>query len=140
MTSPESPALPQPIPNADSLPYWNGAREGKLLIRKCKACGAFHFMPRHLCPACWSDQLEWVQAKGTGSVHSYSVIARPPMAAFNASAPYVVALIDLDEGPRMVTNILGDDALSVQIGDRVQVTFEDRGDGAMLPQFKRAAV
>lgn len=132
------PSLPQPVPNADSQPYWSAAREKRLVIRKCKSCSQFHFMPRHLCPACWSDQLEWVDAKGTGTVHSFTVIRRAPAPAFAANAPYVVALIDLDEGPRMVTNILGADALETKIGDRVKVTFEDRGDGAMLPQFVRA--
>ena len=130
--------LPVPIPNADSLPYWNAARERKLLIRKCSACAALHFMPRYLCPVCWSDQLEWVESKGAGSVHSFTVIRRAPMAAFAPRTPYVVALIDLDEGPRMIANLIGDDALAVAIGDRVTVTFEDRGDGAMLPQFNRA--
>ncbi len=130
-------SLPLPVANADSLPYWNAARERRLLIRKCNACGALHFMPRHLCPACWSDQLEWVEAKGTGSVHSFTIIRRAPMAAFAPRAPYVLALIDLDEGPRMMANVLGEDALSVRIGDRVKVTFEERGEGAMIPQFQR---
>ena len=130
-------SLPLPVANADSLPYWNAARERRLLIRKCNACGTLHFMPRHLCPACWSDQLEWVEAKGTGSVHSFTIIRRAPMAAFAPRAPYVLALIDLDEGPRMMANVLGEDALSVRIGDRVKVTFEERGEGAMIPQFQR---
>jgi uncharacterized protein len=132
-------ALPLPVANADSLPYWNAARQRRLLIRACKTCGTMHFMPRHLCPACWSDQLEWVESKGTGIVHSFTIIRRAPAAAFAPRAPYVVALIELDEGPRMLANVLGDDALSVNIGDRVRVTFEDRGDGAMIPQFNRAA-
>lgn len=131
------PTLPLPVANADSLPYWNAAREKRLLIRKCNACGQLHFMPRYLCPTCWSDQLEWVQAKGTGSIHSFTVIRRAPLNCFASRVPYVVALIDLDEGPRMVANVQGDDALSVQIGDRVEVIFEDRGEGAMVPQFKR---
>jgi uncharacterized protein len=133
------PSLPLPVANADSLPYWNAARERRLLIRKCGECGQLHFMPRHLCPVCWSDQLEWVEAKGTGAVHSFTVIRRAPMAAFAPRVPYVVALIDLDEGPRMIANVLGEDALSVRIGDRVKVTFEDRGGGAMIPQFMRVA-
>lgn len=133
-----SQSLPRPIANADSLPYWNAARERRLVVRKCKECGEMHFMPRHLCPACWSDQLEWVDAKGTGTVHSFSIIRRASDPAFAHLVPYVTALIDLDEGPRMMTNVLGDDALSVKIGDRVKVNFEDRGDGALLPQFVRA--
>lgn len=130
--------LPQPTPNADSKPYWDAARERRLVIRRCRSCGAFHFMPRHLCPECWSEDLEWVDAKGTGAVHSYTVIRRPSNPAFAGQTPYVVALIDLDEGPRMVANVLGDDALDTGIGDRVEVTFEDRGDGTMLPQFRRS--
>jgi uncharacterized OB-fold protein len=128
--------LPQPIANGDSLPYWNAARERRLVIRKCLACSQLHFMPRHLCPSCWSDQLEWLEAKGTGSVH---VVRRASDPAFASLVPYVVALIDLEEGPRMMANILGADALDVKIGDAVKVTFEDRGDGAMLPQFTRAS-
>ena len=131
--------LPQPIPNADSAPYWAAARERRLLIRKCSSCAALHFMPRHLCPVCWSDELEWVESKGTGSVHTFTVMRRAPLANFAALAPYVVALIELDEGPRMVANVQGSDALSTKIGDRVKVTFEDRGNGAMLPQFERVA-
>jgi uncharacterized protein len=129
--------LPQPVANADSLPYWNAARERRLVIRKCRTCGDLHFMPRHLCPACWSDDLEWVDAKGAGRVHSFSIIRRASDPAFASRVPYVVALVELDEGPRMMANILGDDALDVAIGDAVNVIFEERGDGAMLAQFER---
>jgi len=131
--------LPQPLANADSLPYWNAARERRLLIRRCKACGERHFMPRHLCPYCWSDQLEWVESKGTGRIHSYSIVHRAPTATFAAATPYVIALVDLDEGVQMFANVVGHDALEVAIDDRVRVTFEERDDGAMLPQFSRAA-
>ena len=131
-------SLPRPIANADSQPYWDAARERRLVIRKCKSCGTLHFMPRHLCPACWSDQLEWVESKGNGTVHSFSIIRRASDPAFAPKVPYVTALIELDEGPRMMANILGEDALSVRIDDRVKLTFEDRGDGALLPQFVRA--
>jgi uncharacterized OB-fold protein len=131
--------LPAPVANADSQPYWAAARERRLVIRKCKACGELHFMPRYLCPVCWSDRLEWVDAKGSGSVHSFTIVRRASDPAFAALVPYAVALVDLDEGPRMMANIVGIDALAVKIGDRVQVTFEDRGNGAMLPQFSRAA-
>ena len=132
--------LPKPIMNADSASYWNAARERKLLIRKCLHCNTLHFMPRYLCPKCWSDKLEWVESSGLGRVYSFSIIRRAPLVEFAEKAPYVTALIELDEGPRMVTNILGEDALSVSINDRVQVTFEDRGDGALIPQFKRIGI
>jgi len=130
--------LPQSIPNGDSLPYWSAAAEGRLLIRSCEACGKRHFMPRRQCPYCWSENLEWIESKGEGTVYSYSVVHRAPTPAFSAKAPYVIALIDLDEGPRMFANLVGNSALDVTIGDRVRVTFEDRGDAIKMPQFVRA--
>jgi uncharacterized OB-fold protein len=130
--------LPSPRPNPDSLPYWEAARERRLLIRHCWSCGARHFMPRHLCPQCWSDKLEWIESTGAGSVYSFSIVHRAPTPDFATRAPYVIAMVELDEGPRMFANIIGNDALSVSIGDRVQVAFEDRGEGALVPQFRRA--
>jgi uncharacterized OB-fold protein len=132
--------LPSPISNPDSRAYWEGARQDRLMIRKCKACGATHFLPRYLCPACWSIELEWIQASGRGKVHSFTIIRRAPLPAFAGKVPYVVALIDLDEGPRMMANILGDDALQTRIGDPVEVRFEERGEGAKVPQFVRSGV
>jgi len=129
--------LPAPVANADSRPYWDAVKDQKLLIRKCSDCGELHFMPRYLCPFCWSDKLEWVQSKGAGSVHSYTVIRRAPVQTFATRVPYVIALIELDEGPRMMANVLGEDALDTKIGDRVNVIFEDRGEDAKVPQFKR---
>ncbi|MFT3800170.1 MAG: Zn-ribbon domain-containing OB-fold protein [Burkholderiaceae bacterium] len=131
-------ALPQPIANPDSAPYWQGAREERLLIRQCQDCKAFHFMPRFLCPQCWSQNLCWVQATGNATVHSFTIIRRAPLESFTSRVPYVVALLDLEEGVRMMSNIVGDDALDTRIGDRVTVCFEDRGDGARIPQFQRA--
>ncbi|WP_250495150.1 Zn-ribbon domain-containing OB-fold protein [Caballeronia sp. GAWG1-1] len=132
-----APPLPAPTANADSQVYWNAARERRLVIRKCAACKTLHFMPRYLCPACWSDELEWIDSEGMGQVHSYTIVRRAPVTAFAARTPYVVALIELDEGPRMMANIIGNDALLVRIGDRVCVTFEEREEGAMVPQFNR---
>lgn len=129
--------LPFPEPNGDSRPYWEAAREGRLVIRQCKSCGAKHFMPRHLCPQCWSDQLKWVDSQGQGTVHTFSVVHRAPTPDFGSHTPYVIAMIDLDEGPRMFANIVGEGALQVAIGDRVTVVFEDRGEGNKLPQFTR---
>jgi uncharacterized OB-fold protein len=96
-------------------------------------------MPRYLCPKCWSADLDWVEASGKGVVHSFSIVRRAPMAAFAERVPYVVALIDLEEGPRMMANIIGDSALETSIGDAVHLCFEDRGKGAKIPQFTRKA-
>jgi uncharacterized protein len=131
--------LPFPEPNADSRPYWEAARAQRLLIRRCKACGETHFMPRHACPKCWSDELEWVDSQGQGTVHSFSIVHRASLPEFASQVPFVVALVDLDEGPRMFANVIGAGALDVAIGERVRVVFEDRGDGNLIPQFTRAA-
>ena len=133
-----SSSLPEPIINADSAPYWQGAREGRLLLQRCGECGVLRFFPRYLCPACASESTEWVEAAGRGTVQSFTIVHRAAFPEFQARAPYVIALIDLAEGPRMMTNIVGEDALQVEIGDAVQVTFEDRGtNGAKVPQFVR---
>jgi uncharacterized OB-fold protein len=131
--------LPVPIINADSAPYWKGASEGKLLLQCCADCEAVRFFPRYLCTECGSENTNWVEASGRGTVHSFSIVHRAAFPEFQALTPYALALIDLAEGPRMMTNIVGDDALDVEIGDAVKVVFEDRGaDGAKVPQFQRA--
>jgi len=130
-------ALPVPEPNADSRPYWEAARERRLVVRRCRACGRHHFMPRGQCPSCWSVDLEWVDCSGFGRIYSLSVVHRAPTPDFAAVAPYTIALVDLDEGPRMFANVVGPGALEAAIGDRVQVTFEHRGGTALIPQFAR---
>jgi uncharacterized OB-fold protein len=126
------------IVNGDSKPYWDAAREGRLVFKKCRDCGHMQFPPRHLCPKCWSEEAEWVQHSGAGTVHSFTIVHRAPNPAHAARVPYVLAMLELDDAPRMIANIIGEDALSVSMGDRVEVVFENR-DGTALPQFRRAA-
>jgi|TARA_R110002110_G_scaffold230905_1_gene446777 uncharacterized OB-fold protein len=121
-------ALPEPIRNADSQELWDGMQQEKLLLQECGDCGALDFMPRHMCPVCWSPNRKWREASGEGTVHSFSIVRRASSPAFAPRTPYVVALIDLAEGPRMPTALIGDEALSVAIGDPVKMTFEERGD------------
>ena len=130
--------LPAPIINPDSAAYWEGAREGKLLLQRCCDCGRLRFFPRYLCTECGSDKTEWSEVSGRGTVHIFTIVHRAAFPEFQAITPYIVALIDLEEGPRMMTNIVGDDAHDVAIGDAVTVTFEARGsEGAKVPQFRR---
>lgn len=127
---------PLPVPDAETTPYWEGLRSRKLLLRYCAACKRCHFYPRALCPSCHSDELEWKEASGRGEVYTYTVARRPAGPAFKASVPYVVALIQLEEGPRMMSNILTDDVEGVRIGRRVQVDFDDVTDEITLPKFR----
>ena len=135
-SAPMSTDLPVPPITPETAPYWNGARDGKLLLQRCGECRAVRFYPRALCPSCWSTQVDWIEASGRGRVHSFTIIRRPPAPSFAARVPYVVALIDLDEGPRMMANIVGDGALDVGMDEPVTLTFETRGD-VTLPQFER---
>jgi len=128
---------PVPAVTADSRPYWEAARAHRLLLRHCRECAHTFFPPRNLCPRCWSGNLDWLEASGRGSVHSFTVMRRAPAPEFARRVPYVVALIDLDEGARTMANVVGDDALQVAIGDRVAVCFEERAGGFCVPQFRR---
>lgn len=139
MAPPEAPALPIPPVNADSKPYWEAAAEERLVLQRCAGCGAHRFPPSRICPKCHDDDGAWVEVSGRGRIASFTVMRRAPTPAFAARVPYVLALIDLEEGPRMMANIVGEDALEAAIGDGVEVCFEARGpDGFKLPQFRRA--
>lgn len=116
-----------PTPSAETLPFWQAAGEGRLLLRGCTACGRCHHYPRSICPFCMSDATEWREAAGTGTVHAFSVMRRVPV-------PYAVAYVELDEGPLMLTNLVRTDLDALRIGQRVQVVF-DRCDGGTLPVF-----
>lgn len=129
--------LPPPALNADSKQFWEASRESRLLIKQCDACQRPFFPPRHLCPFCWSDKTSWIESAGTGTVYSFTVIHRAPAPEFSGRGPYVVALVDLTEGPRVMANIVGDGALETAIGDRVNVRFEERSEGWKVPQFER---
>ena len=125
--------MPAPMPNPQNQRYWDAAREGRLLVKRCKDCGEFHFYPRAICPFCFSDRTEWVESKGTGSIYSYSVMRR------GVPVQYAIAYVTLDEGVTMLTNMSDDtnlDALS--IGQRVQVAFKSAEDGSAVPVFKPA--
>jgi uncharacterized OB-fold protein len=127
-------ARPRPRRDPDSAPYWEGADREKLLLQRCADCGTFRYYARQLCPKCWSENVEWVEASGKGNVYSWSRVRRAPMAPFRAETPYVVGLIDLVEGVRLFSRVLGaeDDEIS---GRPVEVEFEDIGSDK-LPVFR----
>ncbi|MGF7160372.1 hypothetical protein FHS85_001995 [Rhodoligotrophos appendicifer] len=126
---------PLPVVDPGTEPYWSALRDNKLMLKHCRACNQAHFYPRELCPHCFSDDLDWIEASGKGVIYSYTIARRPAGPAFKADAPYVVALIDLAEGPRMMTNIVTDDVEAVRIGDPVEVAFEAVTEEITLPKF-----
>jgi uncharacterized protein len=133
----ERPARPIEPPVSDSsAPFWDATRERRLVIQWCTACNAPVWFPREFCPGCSGDALEWRPASGRGEVYAYTVEHRPSMPTPFGDEPYVVALVELVEGPRLMTNIVGCPADTVAVGMAVQVTWEGLSDGRNLPLFE----
>jgi len=128
------PRVIPPAPSRDDEFFWNGVAAGRLLARRCAGCGALQHPPSPMCPACGSVDWEVAGLAGTGSVYSW-VVSRHPSRPDDEAR--IVALIELDEGIRMVSNLFGIDAAAVTPGLRVQVTFPVV-DGVTLPQFSPA--
>jgi uncharacterized OB-fold protein len=127
---------PLPEPTPISQPFWEATRKHVLSIQRCEACKDYVFYPRSLCPHCGSAELVWTQVSGCGEVYSFTVARRPTMFAFQDEVPYVIAIVELDEGPRMTTNIVGCAPESVRIGMRVEVVFEDVSHEITLVKFQ----
>jgi uncharacterized protein len=127
---------PVPVPTKETQPYWDGCKQHELRVQKCAACGHHQFYPRLYCTTCMSDRVEWVKTSGRATVLSYTIIYRPVTQAFAGNVPYVVALVTLDEGPQMMTNIVGCEPEQVHIGMPVQVTFDDWTEEISVPKFK----
>ncbi len=134
----EIPQKPVPIVNPWAKPFWDAARENKLTYQKCKDCNKNIFYPRIACPHCFSDNLEWVEASGKGIVYSYTVVENNSPSAFIEDTPYVVAIIKLEEGIQMLSNIVGCDPYKVTCDMPVTVTFEKLNDEFTLPKFTPA--
>jgi uncharacterized protein len=122
-----------PTVTRDTEFFWNGVKEHRLLIQRCAGCGQFRHPPRPMCPSCNSVDWNAVEASGNGTVYSF-VLPRHPQFPF-MEYPYIVALVELEEGTRIVSNIVGTAPEDVSIGLPVVVTFEHFDDGLVLPQF-----
>ena len=128
----------RPIPPTSVLtqPYWDAARRGRMAVQRCEHCGTRPFPPLANCPSCGAQSLSWSPVSGRATVYSYTVAHRPPHPAFAAQLPLVVAIVELEEGPRMFTNIVGCDAADVEVGMAVEATFEPIDETDMvLPVF-----
>jgi len=125
-----------PQPTRLTRPYWEAAKEHRLVIQECVHCQTRQFYPRDFCMTCLSEDVRWIEASGLGTVYTYTINRRAASEAMSGRVPYVVAVIDLDEGVRMMTNIVDSPIESVRIGSRVQVCFEKVSADITLPQFK----
>lgn len=113
-------------------PFWAAAEQGQLLLRSCKRCERAHWYPRVVCPLCASDDLTWIAASGLGSLYAFSIVER-------ADPPYVLAYVELDEGPILLSNLIDHEAHTLQVGLRLSVVFRRTADGRCAPYFTPAA-
>ena len=127
--------LPQPLIDSDSQVYWEGLAHGELRIQHCDTCSRHVFYPRALCPHCYSDKLSWITATGKGTIYSYTVAHQAP-GPYADQAPFVIAIVELEEGVRMMTRIINAHHKQVTIGATVHVTFATVGEGITLPYFQ----
>lgn len=135
-TAPETDAsgLPLPCPTALSRPHWDGCARGELLVQCCADCGRRVFPPQPVCTACFSERVGWERSSGRGLIYSFTVVHRPPRPEFEV--PYVIVIVELEEGWHMLSNLLDCDPDAVAVGDPVEVSFETRA-GMVLPMFRR---
>ena len=130
---------PLPRPTPETQPFWDGTRDGRLMIMHCNACVRDYFYPRPYCPFCFSTDTSWKQASGKAKLHTYMIIHRGAP-GFESEVPYVVGVVELDEGPRMMTNIVGiePDPAKLTVDMPLEVTFDTANDEITLPKFRPA--
>ena len=130
---------PLPTVSGESKPYWDSCRLGRLVIQKCDNCSEFQFYPRGICANCWSNDIKWYNATGRGTVWSFTVTYQNRTPGFAEDVPYVLALVELEEGVRMFTNIIDCQPTDVRIGMDVEVTFVQANNQISIPYFKPAS-
>ena len=130
----------KPLPRIDeeSKGYWEACQRRELVIQRCGACGVLRHYPRALCPRCLSDAVEWVRCSGRGTVYTFTVTHQNQAPGFRDALPYVLAYVELDEGVRLLTNIVECAPEAVRIGMAVEVVFEDATPAVTLPKFRPA--
>jgi uncharacterized protein len=133
---PEQPRFDLPTIEPESQPFWDAAKEGRFLFQRCEACGAAQHYPRPFCTSCWSDRVSWEEASGRGELYTYSIVYMNDLAPFAERVPYVAAAVDLVEGPRIMTNIVGADPAELRVGAPVVVDFQQLTDEITAPVFR----
>lgn len=138
MTEVQTYAKPLPTIEDGNRPFWQAAQQGKLMLQQCGECGHIRYPINHVCPRCLSEQLDWVALSGRGTVYSSIVFHQVYHQAFALDVPYNVSLIQLEEGPRMFSNVVGIPPSDVKVGDAVTVTFDPVTPEVSIPRFKPA--
>jgi uncharacterized protein len=138
-TEPVRPRRRLPSPTPESQPFWDALARHELVIQRCGSCGRFFFPPSNRCQHCWSDDVAWQPVSGRGRLFSFTVFHRAYAAELADQLPYVVGVVDLDEGPRLITNVIGCDPADVRVDLPVEVVFDDLTDEVTLHAFRPRA-
>ena len=145
MPAAKPPAYSRPLPQPDPVtqPFWDGLRRHAPQLQRCAACRTFIFYPRAICPSCGGSALHWEPVSGKGTLYSFTIVHRATVPDFRPDVPYVVALVDLDEGPRLMATLIDvsadADPSQIQIGARVEIVYDDVTPTITLLRFRRAA-
>jgi uncharacterized OB-fold protein len=125
-----------PVIDDSTQEFWDAANRRVLLIKRCHTCSKPHFYPRPFCPFCWSQDLSWEEASGRAVLYTYSVVRQNDLVPFADRVPYLPAMVDLEEGPRMMTELIGVPIEDVRIGTPLSVEFVERAPGISVPVFR----
>ena len=131
-------AKPIPAVTPELRPFFDAAKRRELVVQRCRDCGAWRFPAREICSNCLSRQVEWVPVSGRGEIFSYNVMHQVYHPGFATEVPYAVVVVKLDEGAKMISNLVGVAPQDIRIGMRVEVVFEDVSDEVTLPKFRPA--
>lgn len=131
-----NPAIPIPVPDSDNQGFWDGCRRGELRLQRCTGCGRWRHHPRPMCAGCGSLGYEWAHASGRGVVHTFTIVHRPTLPAFEADLPYNVVVVALEEGVFMVSNVVDCPPEALRIGMAVEVVFAPLSAEITLPTFR----
>ena len=136
---PDEYKAPLPNPTPDSKPFWDAAKKHELSIQRCRDCGSAYFYPRNVCPGCLSGNVEWFRASGRGKLHTYVIVHRG-LKVTPLPLPYVLAMVELEEGPRLMTNLVGvePDPEKIPCDMPVVVEWADVTSECTLPRFRPA--
>jgi len=127
-----------PLVDPSTEPFWSGACAGRLMFVRCVRCAHAFLYPRRFCPSCWSDEVAWEQASGRARLYSYSIVRRNDLPPFAGRVPYVAAVVELAEGPRLMTNVVDCDPADLRCDMDLEVVFQSETDEITLPMFKPA--
>jgi uncharacterized protein len=119
-------------------PFWDSIGAHAARLQRCDQCGKFRFIPSEICSQCGSEDATWTEISGHGTVYTFTVVHRAPTPAYQVDTPYVIAHVEMDEGPRMISNLIDVDPAQVEIGQSVHLVYEDQADGSALYKFAPA--